>query len=79
MAPESGEVEASTSGVSMDEFKKLETSMGAQMEELRSITSREKDIGGAPKWPMRGAYWMRHRCHAISNKICVAHIEMCHA
>ena len=37
MAPESGEPEAIISGVSMDDFKKLEASMGAQMEELRSM------------------------------------------
>ena len=42
MTPESGEVEASTSGVSMDEFKKLEASMGAQMEELRSMMAQLK-------------------------------------
>ena len=37
MAPESGDPEVTTSGVSMDEFKKLEAFMGAQMEELRAM------------------------------------------
>ena len=40
MSPESGDPEVTTSGVSMDDFKKLEASMGAQMEELRGMMAQ---------------------------------------
>jgi hypothetical protein len=42
-------------------------------------TSGKKAIGGAPFWPMRGAYGMRHHCHATSNNLSVAHLNMRHA
>jgi hypothetical protein len=42
-------------------------------------TSGKKAIGGAPFWHMRGAYGMRHQCHATSNSLWVAHLNMRHA
>jgi hypothetical protein len=42
-------------------------------------TSGKKAIGGALFWLMRGAYGMRHHCHATSNNLSVAHFNMRHA
>jgi hypothetical protein len=39
----------------------------------------KKPIGGAPFWYMRGAYGMRHQCHATNNRLLVAHLNMRHA
>ena len=47
----SGEPEATISGVSMDEFKKLEASMGAQMEELRAMMVQLLNANKAPASP----------------------------
>ena len=51
MAPESGEPEATISGVSMDDFKKLEASMGAQMEELCAMMAQLLNANKAPASP----------------------------
>jgi hypothetical protein len=42
-------------------------------------TSGKKPIGGALFWHMRGAYGMRHHCHATNNSLLVAHVNMRHA
>jgi hypothetical protein len=42
-------------------------------------TSGKKSIGGAPFWHMRGAYGMRHQCHATNNSLLMAHLNMRHA
>jgi hypothetical protein len=42
-------------------------------------TSGKKAIGGAPFWPMRGVYGMRHHCHTTSNNLSVAHLNVRHA
>jgi hypothetical protein len=42
------------------------------------LTSGKKPIGGAPFWHMRGAYGMRHHCHATNNSLLVAHVNMRH-
>jgi hypothetical protein len=42
-------------------------------------TSGKKPIGGAQFWHMRGAYGMRHQCHATNNSLLVAHLNMRHA
>jgi hypothetical protein len=41
---------------------------------LAKDTSGKRAIGGAPFWLMRGAYGMRHQCHATSNSLLVAHL-----
>jgi hypothetical protein len=41
-------------------------------------TSEKMPISGAPIRSMCGAYAMRHRCHAISKNISVAHFNMRH-
>jgi hypothetical protein len=43
------------------------------------LTSGKKAIGGALFWLMRGAYGMRHHCHATSNNLSVAHFNMRYA
>jgi hypothetical protein len=42
-------------------------------------TSGKKAISGAPIWTMCGAYGMRHHCHAASNNLSVAHLNMRYA
>jgi hypothetical protein len=44
-----------------------------------ATTSGKKPIGGAPFWHMRGAYGMRHQCHATNNSLLVVHLNMRHA
>jgi hypothetical protein len=39
----------------------------------------KKAISGTPIWTMRGAYGMRHHCHATSKNLSVAHLKMRHA
>ena len=51
MAPESGEPEATISGVSMDEFKKLEASMDAWMEELLGMMAQLLNANKSPTPP----------------------------
>ena len=51
MAPESGEPEATISGVYVDDFKKLEASMGAQMEELRAMMAQLLNANMPPAAP----------------------------
>jgi hypothetical protein len=49
---------------------------------LRSVEHalvEKKAIDGAPFWPMRGAYGMRHQWHATNNSLSVAHLKMRHA
>jgi hypothetical protein len=47
------------------------------MQQIR-CTSGKKAISGAPIWTMRGAYGMRHHCHATSKNLSVAHLKMHH-
>jgi hypothetical protein len=64
---------------SIDTPPKIHKYLSIQLEAGQICTSGKKAIGGAPFWPMRGAYGMRHQCHATSNSLSVAHLKMRHA
>jgi hypothetical protein len=55
-------------------FRKVTQEIFSELDETN--TSEKKAIGGALFWLMRGAYGMRHHCHATSNNLSVAHFNI---